>query len=155
MSSEELTFRTMKPGEEQAVCRLVKRVFDECVKEEYETEGVREFFRFANPSAMAARVQAGSLVLVAVSQQALVGMLELMPPDRVALLFVILRGRGVAKLLVNETIRWVRASNPNLSKLTVHSSRCAEPFYRKMGFHRVGNITKDHGITFIPMELNL
>lgn len=150
-----ITIRLMKSGEEHVVCRLVKRVFDECIKEEYEIEGVKEFFQFADPSAMARRAQIGGFVLIAISHEATVGMLEFMPPDRIALFFVVRRNRGIGRKLLNETIRRVSVSDCNLSKLTVHSSLYAEHAYRKMGFHPVSNAIKDHGVTYVPMELDL
>lgn len=147
-----MIYREMRSGEEQAVCELVRDVFNEFVAPEYGKAGIEEFFRFANPNAMKARMKAGGFVLVASRPDRVVGMLEFAPPDRIAMLFVSLRRQGIGKELLACAIRRIRAANPPVSKLTVHSSRYAEPIYRKMGFHQVGDVTTDHGITYIPME---
>lgn len=57
----------------------------------YSQKGVDEFLAFANATAIRAGRGEGELVLVAIDQDGLVGMLEFMPPNRIALLFVALR----------------------------------------------------------------
>jgi hypothetical protein len=150
---EAIVYREMSPGEEQAVCDLVSRVFNEFVAPDYWKEGIEEFFRFANPRAMEKRMQSGGFVLVACHANILVAMLEFSPPDRIAMLFVATQHQGIAKELLAHAISKACAVNPDLSKVTVHSSPYAEPVYLKMGFHKIGNATTERGITYIPMEL--
>ena len=143
----------MHAGDETAVCALVGRVFNEFVAPDYEREGIKEFFRFANPNAMAGRVRSGGFVLVANQAGKPVGMLEFAPPDRIAMLFVTPRRRGIARQLLVHAISRLRCESPALSKITVHSSPYAEVAYRRMGFRPTGNATTEHGIKYIPMEL--
>jgi GNAT superfamily N-acetyltransferase len=145
----------MRNDEEGSVCDLVRQVFDEFVAPDYGAEGRKEFFKFANPGALKERAKAGGFVLVADKSNRLVGMLEFAPPDRVALLFVILRHHGIANELLEHAIRRLQTAQVPISKLTVHSSPYAEPIYEKMGFHRMGGVTTDHGITYVPMERDL
>jgi GNAT superfamily N-acetyltransferase len=152
---EPVVYRAMRSGEEQAACDLVQQVFKEFVAPDYGQEGIKEFFRFANPSAMAERMSLGGFVLVASQADRLAGMLEFVPPDRIAMLFVALRDQGIAKELLTRAISRARAVNPDLLKVTVHSSPYAEPIYLKMGFREIGHATTDQGITYIPMELIL
>lgn len=116
---------------------------------------MQEFFHFVNPSAMQARVRSGGFVLVASQSDKLVGMLEFVPPDHIAMLFVLMRRQAIAKELLARIVNQVRAASPGVSKLTVHSSRSAEPIYRRMRFRQVGTVTTKNGITYIPMELDL
>ena len=150
---EPIVYREMNPGEEQAVCDLVSQVFNEFVAPDYGQEGIEEFFRFANPGALEERMQSGGFVFVACQADVPVGMLEFFPPDRIAMLFVAIHHQGIAKELLAHAIGKARTVNPDLSKLTVHSSPYAEPTYLKMGFNKIGNATKEHGIMYIPMEL--
>lgn len=152
---EQIVYREMRTGEEAAVCELVARVFKEMVAPDYESEGIEEFFRFANPIAMAERVRSGGFVLVARQSGNLVGVLEFVLPDRIAMLFVTLRKQGIAKELVARAIEKARSEIPDLSKVAVHSSPYAELAYQKMGFRRTGNETTEHGIRYVPMELPL
>lgn len=152
---EPIVYREMNTGEEQAVCDLVTQVFNEYVASDYRQDGIEEFFRFANPAAMKERMKSDGFVLVAQQAGALVGMLEFFPPDCIAMLFVAIQHQGTAKELLAQTISKVRALNPDLSRLTVHSSPYAEPIYQKMGFYKTGNATTQNGITYIPMELLL
>lgn len=148
-------YSEMKPGEEKAVCDLVERVFGALVAPGYDAAGAQQFFRYANPIALAERVRAGGFVLTAKRDGRLVGMVEFASPDRIALLFVSLRGQGVGKELVARAIEKARDANSALSKVTVHSSPYAEPAYQKMGFRRSGDATISQGIRYVPMELSL
>ena len=149
---DQIIYRLMRPGEERSVCRLVSDVFDACIAETFEPEGVAEFLDFVQPGAMKARMQSGGFVFVAIRAETPVGMLEFMRPDHVAMMFVRHRGEGIGKALLARTIGHLRAVCPKLSKLTVHASRNAEPIYQRMGFHPVGDVTTEHGIIYIPME---
>jgi len=145
----------MNPGEEQATCGLVKRIFNEFVAPDYEKDGVEEFFKFANPDAMKERKKSGGFVWLAFQANEPVGMLELVLPDHISLFFTAIQHQGIGIELLVRTISRSREKNPNLLKLTVNSSPYAGPIYLKMGFHKTGDITTDHGITYIPMELSL
>ncbi len=152
---EPIIYREMEQGEEEAVCTLVARVFDEFVAPEYEQEGRDEFFRFANPDAMEGRRRSGGFVLVARQAGELVGMLEFILPDHISLLFVSLRQRGVARELMARAVERAKLAVPTLSQLTVNSSSYAEVVYRRMGFLRSGETRTEHGIRYIPMTLFL
>jgi predicted GNAT family N-acyltransferase len=152
---EPIFYREMNPGEEQEVCGLVAQVFHEYVASDYEQDGVEEFLRFADPDAMKERMKSDGFVLVAQQADVLVGMLEFFPPDRIAMLFVAIQHQGIAKELLAHTTRKARSANPDLSKVTVHSSPYAEPIYLKMGFNKIGNARTEHGVMYIPMELKL
>jgi GNAT superfamily N-acetyltransferase len=150
-----IVYQTMRPGEEAAVCDLIAHVFNERVAPDYAREGVDAFFRFANPRAMAERVRSGGFALVARQAGTLVGALEFVLPDHIALLFVTRREQGIAKALMARAIDRARSQNPALSRITVHSSPYAEAAYQRMGFRPSGSETTDHGIRYIPMELPL
>lgn len=152
---EPIVYEEMRSGDEGAVSDLVEHVFGEFVAPDYEREGVDEFFRFANAATMAERVRRGGFVLVAKQSGNLVGALEFVPPDRIAMLFVALRGRAIGKELVARAVEKARVQNPALTKVTVHSSPYAEAAYRRMGFRRTGDATTAHGIRYVPMELVL
>ena len=150
-----LVYRTMRPGEEGMVCRLVRRVFDACVAPDFAEQGVREFLRFAEPEAMRARMQAGGFVLIAMDADRPSGMLEFVPPGHIAMMFVRERGQGIGRALLARVAERARAADPPMSVLTVHAAGPAVPIYRKLGFRPVGAVTTRNGITYTPMELSL
>ena len=150
-----IVYAEMKPGEEPAVCALIERVFNEFVAPDFAQEGIDEFFRFANPPAVAERVRSGAFVLVAKQGGELVGVLEFRPPGHLSMMFVTLRRRGIAKELLAGALRKARSQNPCVPTVTVNSSPYAVPVYQKMGFRQIGSMTTHNGITYIPMELPL
>jgi hypothetical protein len=96
-----------------------------------------------------------SLCIVEAELEGFYMTLEFSPPDCIALLFVALRQQGIAKGLLKLAISKACSSDPELSKLTVHSSPYAVPIYQKMGYRKTGEAAKEHGINYMPMELPL
>jgi GNAT superfamily N-acetyltransferase len=145
----------MRQGEEDIVCALVKKVFNEFVAPNYDQEGVDEFFKFANPAALAGRVGTEQVVMVAERGSDFVGIIEIIKCNHIAMFFVSCRGKGVARELFNEAIKECRRRQPDLKRVTVNSSLFAESIYAKMGFKKTGGSRKKNGIIFIPMACDL
>ena len=152
---EPIAYREMQPGEVGKVCAFVREVFDAFVAPDYDETGVNEFRNFADPLAMSRRSASGSFVLLAVLGDGILGMIELMPPDHIALLFVARRRHGIARALLSRAVAWARARDAGVRKITVNSSPYAEPAYEALGFVRTADRTTRDGITFIPMTLRL
>ncbi len=149
--------RPISEGEETAVCDMIRRSFDAFVGCDYSPEGVAEFYKYANPVAMANRLSSDHLVLVAEENHQVVGMIELRGNEHIALLFVdppYFR-KGISRLLFKQAMRIVRGDNRSFVKMTVNSSRYAVPVYQALGFVVSGPVQTISGITFIPMTLEL
>ncbi len=153
--SEPVDFRFMMSGEEEAVCKLVKGVFEEFVAPDFDQDGIDEFFRYSNAQALAERCAPGAFVLVAARGEHLVGMIEITDFKHIAMLFVALRGQGVATELVHRAVAICKENNPGVSQISVHSSLFAERIYRRLGFESTGDARTEHGITYVPMALQL
>lgn len=152
---EAIAYRAVQPGEEGKVCAFVRGVFDAFVAPDYDETGVNEFRCFADPRAMSRRRASGSFVLLAVLGERTLGMIELMPPNHIALLFVARRRHGIARALLSRAVAWARARDADIRKITVNSSPYAEPAYEALGFVRTADRTTRDGITYIPMTLRL
>jgi GNAT superfamily N-acetyltransferase len=155
MPSSDIEYRFMRPGEEPAACALVKTVFDQFVAADLGPEGIAEFLRFANPQAMAARSGPEQVLVVALHDGQLVGVLEVRSGSHLALLFVSLTGRGIARELLHRAVAECRARQPNLAAITVNSSLYAQPIYRRLGFLDTGPERTINGIVHVPMALTL
>ena len=151
--ASDVSYRLMRSGEEREVCALVARVFDRFVAPDFLPTGVEEFYRYAEPNALAERREAGHTVLVAEEGSGVVGMLELRGLDHIAMLFVEGQGRGIGKELVARAVQLCSEHAPQVRGISVHASRYAVPVYRKMGFQAVGEERTENGITYLPMVL--
>jgi hypothetical protein len=151
----DIRYRFMRQGEEDNVCSLVEKVFLEFVAPDYDQEGVDEFFKFANPAALAGRAGTEQVVMVAERGSDFVGIIEIIRSNHIALFFVSSRGKGVAGELFNGAIKECRKRQPDLKRVTVNSSLFAEPIYAEMGFKKTGDVQKKNGIIFIPMACDL
>ena len=149
--SDHVRIRFMTEGEEHEVCALVARVFDEYVAGDFSTEGVEEFYRYAEAGAMAERSRKGDKVLLAEEDGQILGMLEIKRPDHIAMLFVDDPGRGLGRALVERALQLCREETDGLEKVGVHASLYAVPIYRNIGFEAEGPKRTENGITYVPM----
>lgn len=147
----------MQAGEESVVCDLVARVFKEFVEPGFSPEGVQEFLGYTEPEALARRAQDNHFVLVAVTEDEIVGMIEVRNHDHVSLLFVDARvhRRGIGRELLQRALDICLDSKPDLQQIDVNSSLYAVPVYERLGFRPVGPERVRNGIRFIPMVLEL
>jgi GNAT superfamily N-acetyltransferase len=151
----DIQYRFMHPGEEASVCSLIENVFNEFVAPDYDLEGINEFFKFANPLAMAERAGMEQVIVIAERKSDLVGIIEMRECEHIALLFVSYRGRGIAKELIKKAVEECCKRQPDIKTITVNSSLFAEPVYSRMGFKSTGLVQKKNGITFVPMVCHM
>jgi GNAT superfamily N-acetyltransferase len=131
-----IIIRPIRQGEYESVCKVVERSFDRFVGNEYSSEGRTEFYRYANPAAMALRLQSDHFLLVAEYQSRIIGMIEFRKNEHLSMLFVdpSYFKIGVSRLLFEHALNYIRKNNPSLDRITVNSSRYAVPVYESFGF---------------------
>lgn len=147
--------RGLEKGEEEVVCSLSRRIFDEFVGGDFPREGVEEFYRYADPEAMRERIRNGGAVFVAVEGDRILGMIEIRGAGHVAELFVEERGRGLGRRLFDRARRHCLERADGSLTMTVNSSLFAVPIYEKLGFSALGPATTTNGITYVPMAMEL
>ena len=154
MHESQFAVRNMEPGEEEAVCALVRQIFTEFVAPHYEDEGIREFLRYLDPQLMAERMQSDHYVLLAEKDVKLAGAIEIRDFGHISLLFVIrdCQRHGIARQLIAETLKIGRRAKPNLSWVSVHASPNSVMAYEALGFRAEGPEKEEHGIRYIPMR---
>ena len=150
-----IQYRFMDSGEEVEVCALVERVFTQFVAPDFGSDGIKEFFAFAEPEAMAKRAGPEQILIVAERDGKIAGMIETRSVNHISLLFVEQRGEGIAKELVKLAITECCRRQPHLSIITVNASQYAKPIYQKLGFQPVDSSQTVNGITYIPMASKL
>lgn len=151
----DIRYRFMKKGEEEKVCSLVEKVFNEFVVPDYGAEGITEFFKFANPLALAERACSEQVVVVAEQGSDLVGVIEMLKCEHIAMLFVSNRGKGIAEELISRAIEECGKRQTEPKRISVNSSPFAEHIYSKMGFKQTGPPQEKNGIKFVPMARDL
>ena len=149
----DITYRFMRHGEEKRVCALVEEVFNEFVAPDYRPEGVEEFFRFADPSALRNRNDEKHMVILAEEGTELAGVLEARDCSHISMLFVKRKFHcgGIARALLRQAVTECLRRRPDVRMITVNSSPFAVPVYRKMGFLETGPSREVSGIIFVPM----
>jgi len=74
------------------------------------------------------------------------------------ILFLYVKGdyhrRKIGSLLLKKAMMDCREIDPHLSRVTVHSSVYALPFFQAMGFTPTGGQQEQNGMVFIPMEVS-
>ncbi len=155
--NESWTIRPMHEGEETEVFDLIKRVFNEFIAPLYSQAGIDEFFRYAQPDALAQRSQHNHFVLLAVVDCKLVGMIEIRDYCHIAMLFVdrSFQRRGVSRALLQHGIDECRKHKPDLSQISMHAAPNSVPIYERLGFRPDYSEQVTDGIRFVPMMLEL
>lgn len=150
-------YRTMQPGEEQAVSTLIQTTFHIFVGCGYPPEGVELFLSYTTAEALRQRSALDHEMLVALIADQIVGALEMRQYRHIALLFVekYYQRRGIAKALMHRALARMRSHHPHLATVSVHSSPYAVPIYQRLGFQPTGPEQTNKGIIFVPMELTL
>ena len=153
----DIQYRFMNSGEESLVSELALNAFNEFIAYECTDEGIYEIKSFFDPVAIKERSVENSFILVSVSNQRIIGMLEMKEYSHLSMLFVDkeFHRNGVARGLLNKSIEIAKSKNPRLRDITVNSSRYAETIYQRMGFVRTQRMQIEKGIKFIPMVLKL
>jgi GNAT superfamily N-acetyltransferase len=157
LKENQIYFRTMEQGEEACVADFVLKIFTEFVAPQNSLEGVAEFKKRVNSDALAQRLEAGNIILLAESGQNIISVIEMRENSHIGLLFVekFHQRKGIAKELIQRSIAICRQRKPDVKSITVNSSPNAFEAYQKIGFKCIEDEKVKNGIRFIPMELIL
>ncbi|MCR3883484.1 GNAT family N-acetyltransferase [Methanotrichaceae archaeon M04Ac] len=152
-----LEYRPMRSGEEEVVCDLVSRAFEEFVADGLSPEGREEFYAYSDPHLLIHRSRWNHIILLALAEDEIIGMIELRDDGHVALFFVDgdHQGKGVGGELLRRGIGAAIMRNPGISKATVSSSPNSVAIYERLGFRRLEGLEGDGSIPSIPMVLDL
>lgn len=137
---------------------LVRHVFDECDRKDYEEQGIRTFEYFIRRENMEQYMESGDMVFFGayVSSQ-LVGVVAMRNGVHISLLFVDkeYQRKGVAKCLVRRAAAYSLQQDPALKHITVNASPNGVPAYLAMGFYPLSTEQKKEGMRFTPMRIDL
>lgn len=150
-----ITYRLMTPKDARPVSQMVITVFEKFVGPDFSPMGRAEFIQYAQPNAIAQRIQLNHFAILAIAaHRDIVGLIEARNLSHLSWLFVAeaFQGQGIARILFEKLLAELRDRNPNLSVLTVHASRYALPIYEKFGFKATAQEQNYQGIIYTPME---
>ena len=149
--SGSVSYRLIKPGEEQLVFGLVERVFDEFVRRDFTKEGIANFLHVAR--AMLFDQSAQHFVMVVESTGRLIGVIDVRESSHISRFFVetTYQRQGIGRQLLNEAVALCCGKKPSLTAIDVHSSLWAVSIYEKLGFIQTGPEEERSGIRFVPM----
>lgn len=145
-------------GMEKEIARLVKKVYDEFVAQDYSKEGNDFFYDFVKPENFVSRVEQNqNRILCAVHSSVIVGLIEIRDQNQISLLFVDsnCQKKGIAKKLYAQTLKLLKEENPHIKTVHVHASPFSIPAYKKLGFNADGEIQEHIGIKYLPMTAHL
>jgi len=146
-----------KNGQEVAINRLIKKVYDEFVAIDYTDEGNSFFYDWIEPSKIAERQHNQRTILLAMVGSMIIGIIEIRDNNRISLLFVDkeFQGNGIAKKLFRESLKACIQKDPNLDKFYVYASPFSIPIYKKLGFCETDIMQEKFGMKYLPMEMTI
>ncbi len=147
----------MLPDDETDVDALVRSVFEEFVAPGCSNDGIAAFKMLISAGSFTERLRSGNLVLLAIAEKKIIGILEMRHYSHIALLFVdkSFQQKGIAQELCRRSIELCRKLNPDLKEITVNASPNALGAYQNIGFIPTEDETETNGIRFIPMALQI
>ena len=156
----DVTYRLMHRKDAADVSALVISVFDGYIAPEYTPQGISEFRKYAEASALADRAGRDHFVVMATTatqQDTLVAMIEMREHNHVSLLFVAkaFQRQGLSRALLDQAVAHSRDQGAKPDRLTVNSSRYGVPAYEALGFRQTGPERSVNGILFTPMAMRL
>lgn len=137
---------------------LVRQVFDQCDRKDYEEQGIRTFEYFIRRENMEQNMESGEMVFFgAYEASRLIGVVAMRSGFHVSLLFVEeeYQRQGVAKRLVRRAAAYCLEQDPALKHITVNASPNGVPAYLAMGFYPLSAEQKKEGMRFTPMRIDL
>jgi GNAT superfamily N-acetyltransferase len=152
-----IQYRLMQAGEEQEVCALVIRVFNEFVAHQYSDNGIQEFLKYVQPPYLSKRCQEDDFVFLAISGGRIVGMIELVENSHISLFYTEgeRQGTGIGTELLRKALQICVRDEPTIKGITVYSSPNAVSIYEKLGFSRMEPEQVKNGIRFVSMKLEI
>ncbi len=151
--NDDTQIRPMSETDVELGIELVMKVFNEFVAPDLRTEGIASFVEWANPAAFAERLRGEAVAFVAVNRNRVLGVIEWMRPDHLAMLFVdpSVQGEGIGQRLFEGALHQIRADHQDTRTIRVHASRYAVPFYQRLGFREEEIEQEENGIRYTPM----
>jgi len=148
-------YRAMLPDDETDVDALVQSVVDEFFAPGDSNEGVAAFKKLVAAGSFTERFKTGNLVLLAISENKIIGMLEMSDYRHITLLFVekAFQQKGIAQELCRRSVELCRKLNPELKAITVNASPNALGAYQTIGFTPTEDEKETNGMRFTPMAL--
>lgn len=116
---KDITYREIRKGEEEEICRLVMDCFAEFVAPGYSEEGVTEFSKYVNPIFTRQRMANKHFIILALDNNSAAGVIEVRNYNHICLFFVKkeYKNRGVGRELINWQLRNARLPNLTLRRL--------------------------------------
>jgi ribosomal protein S18 acetylase RimI-like enzyme len=144
----------MKEGDEGEMSALIRRLFIKYIAHTYAPEGLAEFMKGVESSVLLDRMKQGQIVILAVLQEDIAGVIAVRGGNHISLLFVDERfhRKGIAQALVSMAHESARAADPLIRDFTVNSSPYAVKFYEKLGFCATGPERMMRGMRITPMR---
>lgn len=136
---------------------LVEKIFNEFEAPDYSSEGIENFYKFANYNNIKENLNKNLKILIAKDEQRIIGMIAFRDYCHINMLFVDkeYHKKGVATTLVDSAKKYCKFNNKELEYITVNSSPYAVEFYHKLGFECTDSERTIDGIRFTPMKLKV
>ena len=153
----EFIIQPYQKGQEIEISCLIKKVYDAYVAPDYTDKGNQFFYDWIAPEKIAERQIDKINLHVAITNNQIVGMIEIRDNCNITLLFVDKNhhGKGIARSLFKAALEVCLTRDGQLDRFFVHASPFSIPAYERLGFIATAEMQEEHGIKYLPMEMEL
>lgn len=153
---DEIIIRRAAAEEWDEAMELAFKVFLKFEAKEYGEEGTEAFANFITDEMLRKLFLAGHYILyVAKRNGKIIGLISMRNGNHISLLFVdpLYHKMGIGRSLVEKLVEYLKTYTDQ-KLLTVNAAPSAIEFYRRLGFFETGELTRQDGIIYLPMELD-
>jgi predicted N-acetyltransferase YhbS len=143
-----MLIRKIRDKDAGEVSLMCSRSFKASIAESLNDEGRETFSKIADSNAFLERMKQDNIILVAVNEHQVLGVIELKARQHIAMLFVDphFQNKGIGRALFNAILPFV-----NTATLTVSASLASIDVYKKYGFKCAGEVSESAGLVYQPM----
>ncbi len=147
-----MIIRKMNEKDVEAVSRICITSFLHSIADTLSEEGKTTFSSIAASNAFLSRMKGDNFMLVAESDENIVGVIELKEGRHVAMLFIRPESQksGIGRKLLASALKYAKVET-----VTVSASLSSISAYEKYGFECRGEIGESAGLVYQPMEIKL
>jgi GNAT superfamily N-acetyltransferase len=152
-----IEIRPARLSDAESTIAMVMRAFDAFVAPDYSAEGIDHFHNEVTAASLECAINDDEIVLVALADADLVGVIKVRDETHISLLFVdeLHQARGIGLELITRAVAEIQNRTPDATTITVNSSPFALPVYIHMGFESAGPETETDGMKYFPLRAGI
>ena len=145
----------MKESELNTTINLIKDVYDEFNRSDYEDDEIEKFYNFIEEYTIKEKLNSGEMIILVArtTYNQIIGAIAVSAENKVELLFIDkkFQRKGIGTNLLKYAINLCKYNDKFIQKIMVNSFLYSVEFYRKFGFEKMDDFDDNYENNYLPM----